>query len=248
MGLLSGITDTIFGGESKQNQFVDKDQQKHLVALREQAAAQLAAQGPQQAAAGFNLSRDLSQQAGGFIDQLAQPGQAGNQLDPFTSGGFVDEQVESLTDILNRNLNFNLQGIQSQFGQAGTTGDRANVTAQTALGDTQLALSAGITDIFSSNRMMDQQAATNQFQGGFMQQALNQQGLQAGLNATPGQFDLGMAGFANAQQPLANFANLIGQPTVLGQSQGGRQGLVGAATGAASAYGSVLSGIGSILG
>jgi len=185
----------IFGETKGGGSTVDKDQQPFLQFLREQAQGQFEQYGQQQTAAGFNLADRLTDRGYGFLDTL---GAGANQQ-------VADSQIESLTDILNRNLSMNL-GMIGGNASVGNTfgGGRQGVMEGTAIGDTQLALASGVSDIYANQNRMNLMGAT------------------AGLGALQGQFGLGMSGFANQQQPLANFSNMIGQPTVLsGGSQGG---------------------------
>ena len=185
--------------------FVEKGQEPFLQYLREQAGDQYREHGKSQAYAGHQLANRLTDQGYGFLDTL---GAGANQQ-------VADSQIESLTDILNRNLSMNL-GMIGGNASVGNTfgGGRQGVMEGTAIGDTQLALASGVSDIYA-----------NQNQNNLL-------GATAGLGALQGQFGLGMSGFANQQQPLGNFANMVGQPTVL--SGGSQTGLIPALAGMAT--------------
>ena len=213
MGFLSDITDTLFGGsESQQTSFVDPAQQPFLNMVRNEGVDLFRQLDRANFNAGFAQQNRLGGQGQQFLNTL---GQAGSTLDPFTSGGFADEQIDSLTDILNRNLQFNLGQINQNAALSNTFGGGRQGLAQgTAIGDTQLALAAGASDILQGNRAMNQQAA------GLQGQLMNQ-GALGGLTQLPGQFNLSTAGFQQAFQPLVNTANIIGGPTILGQGTSG---------------------------
>ena len=239
MGFFDDLSQRLFGGtQSGGGQQVDPSQQQFLDLLRRQASTTFnqQQQGAQQQ--GFASAGQLGGLGQGFLGQLGQAGQGidsfqpGNELTGFSGQGFVDNQIESLTDVLNRNLSFNLQGINQQAAATNTFGGgRQGVAAGTAIGDTQLALGAGTSNILQQDLLRRQQAAGQQFQGGLFAGQSNQQaqiagagiGAQSalgGLGQLGGQFNLSQAGFNNAFQPLANFGNIIGQPTILGAGQG----------------------------
>ena len=239
MGFFDTLSQQLHGGGSQQQQqFVDPGQAPFLQALRQQGQSTLNQFGGQQQASGFASAGQLGGLGQGFLGQLGQAGQGidsfqpGNELTGFSGQGFVDNQIESLTDVLNRNLSFNLQGINQQAAATNTFGGgRQGVAAGTAIGDTQLALGAGTSNILQQDLLRRQQAAGQQFQGGLFAGQANQQaqiagagiGAQSalgGLGQLGGQFNLSQAGFNNAFQPLANFGNIIGQPTILGAGQG----------------------------
>ena len=198
-----GIMDFLLGGSDAAQ--VDPAQQPYLEDLRNRATKNLDQYGAWQTQAGFNLADRLTDRGYGFLDTL---GAGSNQQ-------VADSQIESLTDILNRNLSMNL-GMIGGNASVGNTfgGGRQGVMEGTAIGDTQLALASGVSDIYA-----------NQNQNNLL-------GATAGLGAIQGQFGLGMSGFANQQQPLGNFANMVGQPTVL--SGGSQTGLIPALAGMAS--------------
>ena len=190
----------IFGETKGGGSTVDKDQQPFLQFLREQAQGQFEQYGQQQTAAGFGLAENLTGQGQGFLNTL---GAGSNQQ-------VADSQIESLTDILNRNLSMNLGRIGGNASVGNTFGGgRQGVMEGTAIGDTQLALASGVSDIYADQNQMNLLGAT------------------AGLGALQGQFGLGMSGFANQQQPLGNFANMIGQPTVLSRGSSSTPGILG---------------------
>jgi hypothetical protein len=165
--------------------FVEKGQEPFLQYLREQAGDQYREHGKPQAYAGHELANRLTEQGYGFLDTL---GAGANQQ-------VADSQIESLTDILNRNLSMNL-GMIGGNASVGNTfgGGRQGVMEGTAIGDTQLALASGVSDIYANQNQMNLLGATT------------------GLGALQGQYGLGMSGFYNAQQPLGNFAKMIGDP------------------------------------
>jgi len=176
-------------GSSTASGKVDPEQAPFLQYLREQAQGQYEQYGGTQAQAGFDLADRLTDRGEGFLDTL---GAGSNQQ-------VADSQIESLTDILNRNLSMNL-GMIGGNASVGNTfgGGRQGVMEGTAIGDTQLALASGVSDIYANQNQM------------------NLMGASTGLGALKGQFGLGMSGFFNQQQPLGNFSNMIGKPTVLG--------------------------------
>jgi len=238
MGFFDDAFNLINGGGQSQNfQSVDLTQQPFLDAVRGAGLNTFNSFGGSQQHSGIVNAQNLSQQGQGLLGQLG--GNAGQQLTPFTQGGFADEQIQSLSDILNRNLSFNLNEIGSQFGQAGTTGSRTGVAAGQALGDTQLALAAGSADILQGNRALQQQAAGQQA-------GLQTQSALGGLTQLGGLFNLSQAGFNNAFSPVQNFSNIIGQPNTLsfGNSFNAGQGLSGNLTDAVNATGNLLGGIG----
>jgi len=87
----------------------------------------------------------------------------------------------------------------------------------TAIGDSQLALASGVSDIYANQNQMNLMCATT------------------GLGALQGQFGLGMSGFYNAQQPLGNFAKMIGDPNNMQGSSSDNQ-IADIASTAADAY------------
>ena len=184
MGVFDFVTDTLFGGSEQDAATVDSAQAPFLQFLREQAQTSFEGFSGQQTDAGFGTANDLFGVGRGIVQQQQQLG-----------GGIAASQIESLSDILNRNLSFNLQQIGLDSAQGNTFGGgRQGVAQGQAIGDTQLALGVGASQILG-------------------QQQQQQQNL---LGQLGGLFDLSQAGFRNQQQPLRNLADIIGPSTVLG--------------------------------
>jgi len=230
----SALQDTIFGAPSQPSTTAGQTQNQRDQ-LGADALADFAKFRDANTDRGFDAANQLSAQGQGFLNTLQGGGGhfgPGNQLNQFTGPGNVNQQVESLTDILNRNLSFNLQNIGQQSALGNTFGGgRQGVTAGTAIGDTQLALGQGVSDIFRNDRQQQLQAATSQFQGGLFagqqNQQANLQGALGGLSQLGGQFDLRQSGFQNVFQPGINTAGILGNPISL-QGQGSRPGLISA--------------------
>ena len=185
MGFFDDAFNLLNGGSQTDNfQSVDLNQQPFLDQVRLAGQNTFNQFGGRQQHSGLVNAQNLSQQGQGLLGQLGSG--AGQQLNQFTGEGFAGQQIDALSGILNRNLGLGLNDISSQFGQAGTTGSRAQVTGETALGDTQLALAAGSADILQGDLARRQQAAG-------LQAGLQTQSALGGLGQLGGLFNLSQA-------------------------------------------------------
>ena len=202
-----------FGGTTtRSTDFVEPNQQAFLRQLRFLGLQAFNATGEQQARSGQFNANQLSSQGRGFLGELGAG--AGSRLTPFSQdNGFAGVQIQSLSDILNRNLSLNLNQIGQQSAINNTFGGgRQGVAEGTAIGDTQLALGAGASDILQGDLQRRQQAA-------FGQSGLQAQSALGGLSQLGGLFNLSQAGFNNTFQPVRNFADIIGSPITLNASK-----------------------------
>lgn len=169
-------------------------------------------------AQGF-LSGIASGQGQGAINQLLAPGaQLEGQI------GFLGEQIQ-------RNLGETLGTLSGQAtlqGQVG--GDRQAFFSSEAAGEAQRAFAGQAANLTASDlaarRQLSGTAAAQQLgaaqglgQLGIQQQGLGGQFATAGLNQLGGLFNLGLAPFQAAFQPLLNQADIVGGPTVLGRQK-----------------------------
>jgi hypothetical protein len=173
---------------------------------------------PQQLPYLQNLWRGAQNQLPGIQGQVGQYqnqgnqflgnlGQVGQNLNPFIGPGYAQQQIGAVQGLLNRNLSENLLPQISQSanaaGQLG--GSRQGVAQGIALRGTQESLANTSADIYAQDLLRRQNAA--QAQG-----ALQTGAGATGLQSLPGLLNLGLS-------PLAALSQIIGSPTVLGQSQ-----------------------------
>ncbi|GAG20947.1 unnamed protein product, partial [marine sediment metagenome] len=198
------------GGENKQNpSFVDPAQAPFLDWLRTQG--QDIAQGQM----GAGGQGDFANQLGG---QLMGQGQqflgglqnAGNQLNQFMGPGFMQQQIGALGQATQQNFGDLLGQIGGGASMSGGFGGtRQGVAEGVGLSRANTSFQQGVGNIMQQDLGRRQNAALGQ--AGIQNQA-NMGGIQ-GANSL---FNLGMAPFQSQFAPLTNFANLVGQPTVLG--------------------------------
>ena len=195
---------TIIGGSvSGGNSFVDPRQQQFLDQIRGRGLFQLRniqgspgfgdvpGGGQTSLESGFSNANQLSGAGQGFLGNLGNIG----------DGTAANAQIQSLTDLLNQNLDRSLQGIGQQSALGNTFGGgRQGVAQGQAIQGNQLALGSGIADIL--DQQQNQQLSAN----------------LGGQSSLGGLFDLSQAGFNNAFAPLQNLAALVGPPTVLNRN------------------------------
>ena len=163
---------------------------------------------------------DFSQsQVGGVIDQLGTQintqlqrqlgGAGGINSDAVLSGGLGGGRNQVERGIAQ-------QGALDTFGRQAAGLEFQDLARRQGLQSQQGIAQAGFDQ---NNQQQMLQALT---QSGQLQGQANQQGLagnQAALNGLSGQFNLGLSPFAAAFQPLNNFADILGGPTVLSQAR-----------------------------
>jgi hypothetical protein len=185
----------------------------------------------------FGGASGFNQAAGALTDPLIQgltdimntPGPT------FAEGGnnpLLDVNVASALEQASRNLNQNLlPGIQQdaigagQYG--GSKGEIAEGLAVSESNRDALAAAMGLYgEQYAADRAanLQSQALRDQTRLGAGQQiqdilASQQAGVGAGVSAGGGLFDLGMLGQDATWDQLAQYAQLLGSPTVLGQTQ-----------------------------
>jgi len=162
------------------------------------------------------------QGAGGFLSSLQNAGQGVN---PFLDQSAVGGQIQSLSDVLGRNQSLGLNEIQSRFGQAGTTGSRAGLAGAELVGNTQRALSSGVSSLLSSDIARRGQLALGQA-------GLQAQGAQAGAGLLGADLSRrqGAAGLAGQLQSQGGAAALSGTIADNQRRQAGQTGLLGLQT------------------
>jgi hypothetical protein len=193
---MSFLNDLFGGSESSQSSYIAPQQLPYLQNLWRGAQNQLP---------GIQGQVGQYQQQGNqFLGNL---GQVGQNLNPYMGSGFADQQISGLQNLLNRNFSENLlPGISQGANAAGQLGgSRQGVAQGIAARGTQEALFNGAGNFLQADLARQQQAATAQ--GGLQNQAGS-----IGLQSLPGLLNLGLS-------PLASLSQIIGSPTVLGESQ-----------------------------
>lgn len=212
-----GFGSKLFGGSKSSPATVWGPQADFLKTLYGDAQAVAGAQMGQIGGVAHPLSQGLLGQGQQFLGGLG--GGAGQQLNPFMGPGFAEQQIGSLQSLLNRNLEQNLTGLSSNaIHLGGTSNARLGLAQGQAIGDTQLALQAGASDIMQNDLMRQQQAA--QAQAGLQAQS----GL-GGLSQLQGLFNLGMSPYGAEFGPLQALSGILGQPTVLGGGSSSQRGI-----------------------
>ena len=187
------LFDSLFGGgESSQQSYIAPQQLPYLTGLWRGAQGYL----PQAQALAQQYQPQANQLAGNVTN-------ASNILNTLAGSGTTDQQIGVLQNTLNQNLTENLlpaiaQGANAT-GQLG--GARQGVGQGLAIRGTQQALSEGTTGILSNDLFRRANTAA-----------------QSANVGTAGQAAFSMAsnlGFS----PYAQLGQIIGPPTVLGQSQ-----------------------------
>ncbi len=177
--------------------FVDKAQQPFLQSLYSQAAG-------------------LADQQRGLIGPQAQQlrqnllgagGQGLQTLLNANSPQVQQQQLSALNQFSQQNLRGSLGQVdQNALGSGGFGGTAQGLAQGEAIGQSNTAFNLGASQILGQ------------------QQQLGLQGAQAGLQSLGGLFDLGLAPFSSQFQPLQQFAQLLGGPTVLNQQDAAGQG------------------------
>ena len=196
-GRLGGIGDQLLGGLAEQSQ---------LFGPGVQQSQEL-------------LSGIASGEGQGGINQLLAPGgQLAGQL------SFLDENIQ-------RNLASTLGTLGGQATLQGQTGgDRQAFFSQQAAGEAQRAFAGEAANLtaadLAARRQLSGTAAAQQLgaaqavgQLGIQQQGLGGQFAQAGLGQLGGLFNLGLAPFQAAFQPLLNQADIVGGQSILGRQR-----------------------------
>lgn len=206
--------------------FVDPSQQPFLNFLR--SAGQGIAGGQLGAGGVGDVAGQQAAQLGGIGQGFLQ------NLQGIAGGGgagqeFLQQRLAGQNPFLNEQISQLGTDISEQFQQSILPGIRRNAVAVGGLGGAREGVATGLAaqgaqDAFAQQaanlRFQDvglRQAAAGQFQQG---QNLQAQAALGGLGSLGGLANLGLSPFAAQFSPLAQFANLLGGPTVLSRSQG----------------------------
>lgn len=229
--------------------FVDPQQQPFLANLRQQATSLAEQQAPQISQQAFDLGGQLlgaggqgltnlgqiSGQLQGALPGSQQVGAASQALrqQAFGANPQLGEQIGQLGQDIGRQFNQQiLPGIQSEAIGAGQLGGgREGVAQGLGIQASQDAFQRGATDLRSADiqRRLEAAGALGGLGLGQQQQTAGQLATAGGLNLggldqLGNLFNLGLAPFQAEFAPLQNLAGIIGDPTVLSQSQGFSQG------------------------
>lgn len=206
--------------QQSSSSFIDPAQAQFLQQLRSQGQDLASQQLPQIQ----EQSLALQQQLGGQGDILggALQGQATGQ-NPFVGGlqqlgsqnnPFLQQQIAGVGGDISRFLQQNLQGIGQGFASANQFGGgRQGLAEGTAIGEAINEFGQQSANLRGGD--LTRQAQALQAGGGLQQGAA-----LGGLSQLGDRFNLGLGSFGAAFQPLLNQQQLVGAPTVLGQSQG----------------------------
>lgn len=176
------------------------------------------------------LGQQLGGQAQGFVDQA---GQAGQGLQPFTEQDqFLPQQLAGAQGVVQNFLNQNLNQVTGQSNLAGQSfGGRSQVLKGTAIGQASVGLGSIFSDIFASDILRRQDAATSQ---GVQELG----GAQLGLSGLTDIMDLISGGLAGQFGGVNQLQSLLGPPQQVGGGGtgggGGGGGVVGGILGAFS--------------
>lgn len=150
---------------------------------------------------------------GALQDLAAGGGVLANYANPNSdmARSMLDNASQAIGENFNRNI---LPGITSAAGQVGGIGGSREALARgVAAGDAANAIGRAATDIYSQQYNVGAQAAA-----GLTDARLS--AAQALPGAATGAVNLGMSPYAAAWAPLTSMANILGGPTVLGNSLG----------------------------
>ena len=154
------------------------------------------------------LGGALQGQATGNNQFVQGLGQLGSQQNPF-----LDQQIQGIGGDISRFLGQNLQGIGQGFASANQFGGgRQGLAEGVAIGEAVNEFGQQAANLRGGD--LTRQASALQAGG-----ALQGQAAQAGLGALGDRFNLGLGSFGAAFQPLLNQQQLVGQGTVLQESQ-----------------------------
>ncbi len=134
---------------------------------------------------------------------------------------FLDQQIGSLGQDISRQFNQTiLPGIRREAASVGGLGGgRQGVAEGIASQGAQDAFSREAANLRFSDLGLRQGAATALQQGGLAQQGIQANAALGGIGGLGGLQQLGLSPFAAQFSPLANFASILGGPTVLNQQQ-----------------------------
>lgn len=191
-------------------------QAANLQNLYGQAGALAGQQGNAGQVAQGLVDRNMGAVQGGIgaLQDLANGGgPLANYANP--NGDLARRMLDDASGAIGENFNRNiLPGITSAAGQVGGIGGSREALARgVAAGDAANAIGRAATDIYGQQYALGAQAAA-----GLTDARLS--AAQALPGAAAGAVNLGMQPYAASWAPLTSLANILGGPTVLGQSAG----------------------------
>ena len=186
-------------------------QAPYLQSLYGQATDLWSKQAGQVGPAAQSMAGGIMGGLGGYGSPMSNP--AFQNLQQRAQGGspFLNQQIQGLGSDIGQFFQQQIMpGIASQAGQAGQFGgSRQGIASGMAGQDALRQFSQGATNLRQADYGQGLQAAG--MLGGLSNDYLGQMG---------NIYNLGMSPFSAQWMPLQNMANIIGNPTVLGSSQG----------------------------